>query len=250
MQHHHPGSWYLPWGVPLQKMLVTIPHHHTQAGAVYHTAGGPDGSAPGQPQPSSPFPMSAAGSPGQVMSQAMVQPQQASSGHSPTGAAHPHLPPGHRQPTAHYQAGPPSHPMHHHPMHHHHHHHPHAQQLHPHAAAAMFTPISLRSFLGHQTPHNMGALSQAQPPANSPLGNASIPVGQIPTMSLNVGVIPMQGGGRHGGGGQTGGLASPSCGGGGGGLGLSSQHSSPSATGAGLLMPMKKVTKSVIVIKW
>lgn len=111
----------------------------------------------------------------------------------------------------------------------------------------MFTPISLRSFLGHQT-HNMNAaLSQAQPPANSPLGNAAMPVGQMPTMSLNVGVIPMQAGGNGGrhngggsmvGGGQTmGGLPSPGCG-----IGLS-QHSSPSAAGAGLLMPMKKVTR-------
>ncbi|XP_065163302.1 uncharacterized protein [Atheta coriaria] len=24
---HHPGSWYLPWGVPLQKM-VAVPIHH------------------------------------------------------------------------------------------------------------------------------------------------------------------------------------------------------------------------------
>lgn len=25
---HHPGSWYLPWGVPLQKM-VAVPIHPT-----------------------------------------------------------------------------------------------------------------------------------------------------------------------------------------------------------------------------
>lgn len=93
----------------------------------------------------------------------------------------------------------------------------------------------------------MGALTQAQPPANSPLGNASMPVGQIPTMSLNVGVIPMQGGPGGGGGAggpgrvgvsQTGGLPSPGCG-----IGGISQHTSPTATGASLLMPMKKVMR-------
>lgn len=105
----------------------------------------------------------------------------------------------------------------------------------------MFTPMSLRSFLGHQA-HNLSPLTQAQPPANSPLGNASMPVGQ---MSLNVGVMPMGGGTAGGGAGgivsrhsiqNGGGLSSPGCG-----LGIA-QHTSPTATGASLLMPMKKVT--------
>lgn len=32
---HHPGSWYLPWGVPLQKMLA-VPMHPGVAAVGYH----------------------------------------------------------------------------------------------------------------------------------------------------------------------------------------------------------------------
>ncbi|KAK9704486.1 hypothetical protein QE152_g27851 [Popillia japonica] len=37
---HHPGTWYLPWGVPLQKMVAVPIHpagalHHLQAPAVH-----------------------------------------------------------------------------------------------------------------------------------------------------------------------------------------------------------------------
>lgn len=254
MQHHHPGSWYLPWGVSLQKMLVTIPHH-PQATTVYHA----DGIAAGQTQmPTSPtYPLTTAT--GQVLSQALLQQgpppqtphqqQQSQSSHSPTNGHLSAHRPGQFQPTSHLHH--PMHPHHHGhmpPQHHHHHpHHQHAQQIHQHAAAAaMFTPISLRSFLGHHQSHSMSAaLSQAQPPANSPLGNASMPVGQMPTMSLNVGVIPMggnSGGGvRHastGGGGGPNGLGSPGCG-----LPVTTNQNniSPTAAGASLLMPMKKV---------
>lgn len=257
MQHHHPGSWYLPWGVPLQKMLMTIPHH-PQAATVFH----PDGQTQ---MPTSPtYPLTSATAAGQVLSQALVQQgpppqtphqqqQQSQSSHSPTNGHLSAHRPGHFQ---HHPMHPHHHahlhPQHHHP-HHHHPHHQHAQQMHQHAAAAaMFTPISLRSFLGHHQSHNMSAaLSQAQPPANSPLGNASMPVGQMPTMSLNVGVIPMGGnsgggGGRHssaGGGGGPNGLGSP-------GLTLTTnQHNiGPTAAGASLLMPMKKVKSDYSIV--
>lgn len=252
MQHHHPGSWYLPWGVPLQKMLMTIPHH--QAAGMYHAdANGATGPAQ---MPTSPnYPLAPAGAPSQVMShsQGIVQrPPPPQSQHSPTATTGLHLS-GHR--SGPYQA---ANHMHHHSLHHHH---QLPQQIHPHAAAAaMFTPISLRSFLGHSS-HNMShPMPQVQPPANSPLGNASMP--QIPTMSLNVGVLPMTAGGRHGGAGGPGMACNGSMGSGGGGLmaagvgqtGLSSSgcalgmnnHNNSGAAaavvGSSLLMPMKKVT--------
>lgn len=33
---HHPGSWYIPWGVPLQKMLAVPFNHPGAATAGYH----------------------------------------------------------------------------------------------------------------------------------------------------------------------------------------------------------------------
>lgn len=33
---HHPGSWYMPWGVPLQKMALAVPFHPTVAAVGYH----------------------------------------------------------------------------------------------------------------------------------------------------------------------------------------------------------------------
>ena len=32
---HHPGSWYIPWGVPLQKMMA-VPFNPATAAAGYH----------------------------------------------------------------------------------------------------------------------------------------------------------------------------------------------------------------------
>lgn len=34
---HHPGSWYLPWGVPLQKM-VAVPIHPAGLQQLHHPA--------------------------------------------------------------------------------------------------------------------------------------------------------------------------------------------------------------------
>lgn len=34
---HHPGSWYMPWHVPLQKMALAVPFHPTVAAVGYQT---------------------------------------------------------------------------------------------------------------------------------------------------------------------------------------------------------------------
>lgn len=103
---HHPGSWYMPWGVPLQKMLAvplhhpsvaTVGYHQSQAGAAVQVAGGPNAQQP-----------------------------------------------THHQTYQQHQLHPALH-----------------QQLHhPGAAAAMFTPLSLRTFIS-QTPNHMGLGQQA-----------------------------------------------------------------------------------------
>ncbi|XP_052563756.1 pseudouridylate synthase RPUSD2-like isoform X1 [Culex pipiens pallens] len=158
---HHPGSWYIPWGVPgmgLQKMLA-VPFNPAQAG--YH-----------QPQ----IAAAAVQPPPQVQSAASQQQQAAS------------------QQASAYQ---------HQLQHHHHHpaaalHNPAAaaaaaamqhQPLHPAAAAAMFTPLTLRSFVTH--PHlNLGQqpmATAAQQPQHTPSG---LP-GQT-TLSLNMASMRQQ----------------------------------------------------------
>lgn len=37
---HHPGSWYMPWGVPLQKMALAVPFHPTVAAVGYQQTPG------------------------------------------------------------------------------------------------------------------------------------------------------------------------------------------------------------------
>lgn len=103
---HHPGSWYMPWGVPLQKMLAvplhhpsvaTVGYHQSQAAAAVQVAGGPNAQQP-----------------------------------------------THHQTYQQHQLHPALH-----------------QQLHhPGAAAAMFTPLSLRTFIS-QTPNHMSLGQQA-----------------------------------------------------------------------------------------
>lgn len=147
MQHHHPGSWYLPWGVPLQKMMA-VPMHHP--GAVsYH-------------QSQQPL---------QVPNQTPQQHQQ----HQ-------------QQPHQTYQHQ--MHPalQHHNPAALH-------QQLHPAAAAAMFTPLSLRTFINPSANHL--SLSQQQQLAtavqqspNPPLQSQSQT--QLGAINLNVGVVPIR----------------------------------------------------------
>lgn len=145
---HHGGSWYIPWGVPLQKMLA-VPFN----------------------------PAAAAGYQPQIAAAAVQQAQ------AP--------PPNQTQqsPYSHHQLQ---------AMHHNHHaaaaiHQQLNQQLHPAAAAAMFTPLTLRSFVAH--PHLN--LSQQQIP-NAAQQQPQQPItsqtqSQLTALNLNnVGVVPRQ----------------------------------------------------------
>jgi hypothetical protein len=134
---HHPGSWYIPWGMPLQKMMA-VPFHPAAAG--YH-----------QPQ---------------IAAAAPPQPQQT------TATNYQHQ--IHQAAAMHNSAA----------MQH--------QQMHPAAAAAMFTPLTLRSFVTH--PHmSQQSLGQAaqQPPPQLPSQSQS----QINAMNMNgghVNVLPVR----------------------------------------------------------
>lgn len=141
---HHPGSWYIPWGVPLQKMLA-VPFNPAAAGGY-------------QPQ------IAAA-----AVQQAQAQPppnqtQQSPYSHHQLQAMHHN----HAAAAIHQQLN---------------------QQLHPAAAAAMFTPLTLRSFVAH--PHmNMSqqpiptAAQQPQQPITSQTQS------QLTALNLNnVGVV-------------------------------------------------------------
>ncbi|XP_055598084.1 pseudouridylate synthase RPUSD2-like isoform X2 [Uranotaenia lowii] len=125
---HHPGSWYIPWGVPgmgLQKMLA-VPFNPATAG--YH-----------QPQ----IAAAAVQPPPQVQTsqQQQASHQQAASYQHQLQAHHHHPAAALHNPAAAAAAAAMQH-----------------QPLHPAAAAAMFTPLTLRSFVTH--PH----LSLGQPP--------------------------------------------------------------------------------------
>lgn len=130
---HHPGSWYMPWGMPLQKMLA-VPLHPAVAAVGYH------------------------------QSQAAAAAAAAAAANVPV----PQVPPTHPQQQP--QPQPP-----HHQSYPQHQMHPaaamHQQLHHPVSAAAMFTPLSLRTFisptpnhmsLGQQTLTNVAAVVAAQ----------------------------------------------------------------------------------------
>lgn len=154
---HHPGSWYIPWGVPLQKMLAVPAFNPAAAAAGY------------QPQ-------IAAAAVQQAAAQAQQQQQQP-------------------QPPNQTQQSPYSHPHHphHHPLQTMHHNHAAAIQMHP-AAAAMFTPLTLRSFMAH--PHLN--LSQQPMPTASAQQQSQQPISsqtqsQLTALNLNnVGVVPVR----------------------------------------------------------
>lgn len=141
---HHPGSWYIPWGVPgmgLQKMLA-VPFNPATAG--YHQP--QIAAAAVQPQPQV---QTAAGQQQQAVSQQATayQHQLQHHHHHPAAALH--------NPAAAAAAAAMQH-----------------QPLHPAAAAAMFTPLTLRSFVTH--PHlNLGQqpmAAAAQQPQHTPSG--------------------------------------------------------------------------------
>lgn len=142
---HHPGSWYIPWGVPLQKMLAVPAFNPATGGYQPQMAAAPQ--AP-QPQPG---------------------PNQAQQ--SPYSHPHPHHP-HHPLQTMHPNAAIPMHPA---------------------AAAAMFTPLTLRSFMAHphlnlsQQPMQTATASQSQQPI------ASQTQSQLTALNLNnVGVVPVR----------------------------------------------------------
>ncbi|KAG5676306.1 hypothetical protein PVAND_006153 [Polypedilum vanderplanki] len=152
---HHPGSWYLgPWGVPLQKMLAV---------------------------PFNP----AAGYQPQIAAAAVAQTAAATQGPPPQTQT--------QQPSHPHPYGAPHHHQLHQAMHHNH-----AaaaiqlnQQLHPAAAAAMFTPLTLRSFVTH--PHlnlSQQPIPAAQP-QQQPITNQT--QSQLTALNLNnVGVVPVR----------------------------------------------------------
>ena len=177
---HHPGSWYLPWGVPLQKMMA-LPFQHPNGPAAAGpaiapyapTALTPNGAGgavtcqviPNQPQHHSPNSAAVA-----AAMQAQTAPHQyqhpalhPAAGQMPVGAyncpnalaaaaaAHTSMLNGHQNQmhhahlTAHntqLQASPHAH-------------------LHP-AAAGLFTPLSLRSFLAASASNPLAGLATHQ----------------------------------------------------------------------------------------
>jgi hypothetical protein len=135
---HHPGSWYIPWGMPLQKMMA-VPFHPAAAG--YH-----------QPQIAAAAPPQAQQTPATNYQHQM---HQAAALHNSAAMQH--------------------------------------QQLHPAAAAAMFTPLALRSFVTHQhmSQQSLGAPAQQPPPPQLPSQSQS----QLNGMTLSgahVNVLPVR----------------------------------------------------------
>lgn len=169
---HHPGSWYIPWGVPLQKMLA-VPAFNPAAGGYQPQMA----AAPQAPQPQPPN-----------------QAQQSPYSHP----HHPHPHPHHPLQTMHPNAALPMHP----------------------AAAAMFTPLTLRSFMTH--PH-LNLSQQPIPTATAPQSQqpiASQTQSQLTALNLNnVGVVPVR---------QT----------------------TTSANTTGLILPMRKVSTIVFFINF
>lgn len=163
---HHPGSWYIPWGVPLQKMMA-VPFN-------------PAAAAGYQPQ------IAAAAVQQAQAPQPQNQTQQSPYTHHQLQAMHHN----HAAAAIHQQLN---------------------QQLHPAAAAAMFTPLTLRSFVAH--PHmNMSQQpmpSSAQQPQQSITSQNQ---SQLTALNLNnVGVVPVR------------------------------QTNTPTHNNTGLILPMRKV---------
>lgn len=152
MQHHHPGSWYLPWGVPLQKMLA-VPMHHP--GAVGYQHQGAAIQVPTQPQQHQ-------------------QHQQAPPPQTYQHQIHPAL-------QHHSNAAAAAAALH--------------QQLHPAAAAAMFTPLSLRQFMNPSASHLSLGQQQTLQSAVQPATNQNLQTqnqSQLGAINLNVGVVPIR----------------------------------------------------------
>lgn len=154
---HHPGSWYIPWGVPLQKMLA-VPMHPGAAAAA---------AASGYPHPHQPQPGATAVQVPSPQHQQHQAAQHQNYQFNPAAAA-----------ALHHSAA--------------------LQSLHPAAAAAMFTPLSLRAFLSPPHNHHLGltqqplttpgVVQQQPPPQTIPNQTQS----QLTAMNLNVGLVPIR----------------------------------------------------------
>ena len=168
---HHPGSWYIPWGVPLQKMM-SVPFNPAAAAAGYH-----------QPQ------ITAASVQQATQQQQHQQHQHQQQQLQQQQQQHQQQQPHQQQNYSHHQLQ----ALHHNltntavamnPMQH--------QQMHPAAAAAMFTPLTLRSFVGH--PHlNLGQQpipGAAQQPQQTMTNQTH---SQLTSLNLNnIGVMPVR----------------------------------------------------------
>lgn len=163
---HHPGSWYLPWGVPLQKMLA-VPLHPA---AVGYAQSQPTAAAACQVPSTQPPPQQST----QASYQHQLHPAAAAAAalHHSTAAA-----------ALHHSSPHPHHPQ---------------TTLHPAAAAAMFTPLSLRTFitppnhishLAAQQPLTSAAAMQQTPPTPQTTNQTQ---SQLAAMNLNVGVVAMR----------------------------------------------------------
>lgn len=180
---HHPGSWYIPWGVPLQKML-TVPFN---AAAGYHQ---PQIAAAAVAQQQNPQSSAAAVAQQQVTAAAAAQPhtaQQTYQMHHSAAAAAAAL--QHHNAAMHQQ-----------------------QSMHPAAAAAaMFTPLTLRSFVplhNHHMPqqpipgatHQQHHQHQPQQHTTSMAGASPQPPppAQLTALNINgVGVLPVRQHAQH-----------------------------------------------------
>lgn len=157
MQHHHPGSWYLPWGVPLQKMLA-VPMHHPGA---YQHQGAALQQVSAQPQQHQPHPQQQQQQPPPQTYQHQIHPALQHHSNAAVAAAALH------------------------------------QQLHPAAAAAMFTPLSLRQFMNPSASHlSLGQQQTLQSAVQPTSTNQNLQTqqnqSQLGAINLNVGVIPIR----------------------------------------------------------
>ncbi|XP_055921831.1 pseudouridylate synthase RPUSD2-like isoform X1 [Eupeodes corollae] len=181
---HHPGSWYLPWGVPLQKMLA-VPFQHPAAVA-YASPQSPTAAAvpcpvaQSQHCPNSPQAPNQSYPPHQIHAAVALHRNSNAALHPSAAAA---------AAVARHQH---PHPHSHHP-----------QNMHPAAAAALFTPMSLGTFLASSSPHLAGLAAAQQ--TLTPCGTVhqqnhlikANPSNQnqsqlAAAMNLNVGVITMR----------------------------------------------------------
>ncbi|XP_065090800.1 pseudouridylate synthase RPUSD2-like isoform X1 [Ochlerotatus camptorhynchus] len=160
---HHPGSWYIPWGVPgmgLQKMLA-VPFNPATAG--YH-----------QPQ----IAAAAVQPPPQVQTAGQQQVSQQAASYHHQHQLHQHHPAAalHNPAAAVAAAAAMQH-----------------QSLHSAAAAAMFTPLNLRSFMAHHPAAHLNLGQQPIAAAQQPQHTSSSIPGSPQTQSQQLTALGLNG---------------------------------------------------------